>query len=429
MARSLMVYVLLTASVLTVYGQVAGFEFVDYDDPKFVSQNPHINQGLNAESVIWAFTGNVDFWRPISLLSHMLDCQIFGLEPAGHHVVNMLLHLANTLLLLGVLQYMTARFWPSVLVASLFALHPLHVESVAWVAERKDLLSALFAFTAIWAYLVYARGAGLGWYVLTGGLFALALMSKPMVVTLPAVLLLLDFWPLRRTKSNVMVASESAGSVSQNNFVCRTWFGLVLEKLPLFGLSAISSWITFRSQQQVDTVTDLDILPMHLRLANGVVAYVWYLVKTVWPVDLAAIYLHPYFPGGTPWLAWQIGGSILVVLVITLLAITYISARFLVVGWFWYLGTMVPVIGLIQVGMHAYADRYTYIPQVGLFLIIVWSIAGLLQRWGGAYFYASPGHGTGGRRSAWCVHRTRVVTDALLEGYGHAVRTGSSGSA
>jgi hypothetical protein len=341
----------LTLSTLAVYWQVQGHAFVTYDDYQYVVENPHVRHGLTLRGIAWAFTtGYASNWHPLTWLSHMLDCTLYGLNPMGHHVNSLLLHLANTLLLFWVLRRMTTALWRSAFVAALFALHPLHVESVAWVAERKDLLSTLFWMMTMGAYALYVERPGLGRYLFTLLLFALGLMAKPMLVTLPFVLLLLDYWPLGRRHHPPL--------------------RLIREKLPFFALTAISSMITFSVQKSWGAV--IFTLPLKDRIANALVSYVTYIAKTIWPANLACFYPHPL--DTLP--LWQVGGSLLLLVSISVFVI---RARqrcpYLPVGWFWYLGTLVPVIGLVQVGAQAMADRYTYVPLIGLFLITAWTAA------------------------------------------------------
>ena len=349
--RILLLGLALTLSTLVVYWQVQGHAFVTLDDYQYVVENPHVRHGLTPQGIVWAFTtGYASNWHPLTWLSHMLDCTLYGLNPKGHHLNSLLLHLANTLLLFWVLRRMTAALWRSAFVAALFALHPLHVESVAWVAERKDLLSTLFWMMTVGAYARYVERPGLGRYLLTLLLFAFGLMAKPMLVTLPFVLLLLDYWPLGRRHLAPL--------------------RLIREKLPFFALTTISSIITFSVQKSWGAV--ISTLPLKDRIANALVSYVTYIGKTMWPVNLACFYPHPL--DTLP--RWQVGGSLLLLVGISIFVIR--AGRrcpYLPVGWFWYLGTLVPVIGLVQVGAQAMADRYTYIPLIGLFLITAWTAA------------------------------------------------------
>ena len=342
------------------YLQTLGHEFVNFDDGAYVAENPLVQQGLTWSNVAWALTtmsaGN---WHPLTWLSHMLDCQIFGLRPGWHHLVNALLHGANTALLFVVLRTMTGMAWRSALVAALFAVHPLHVESVAWIAERKDVLSTFFGLLAIWAYARYAGAPSLMRYGLVACFFALSLLSKPMLVTLPFVLLLLDVWPLKRfwIEGGAPIQKPKLGS-------------LFLEKLPLLAMSAASSVVTFKAQHAAGAVAPIDVLPLSQRLANAIVAYVGYLYKAFWPVDLAVIYPLPD--------QTSVAKTVLAILVIVGITIgvgVLIRKRpWLAVGWLWFLGTLVPVIGLVQVGDQSMADRYTYVPLIGVFIMIAWSL-------------------------------------------------------
>ncbi|HEY0512079.1 MAG TPA: hypothetical protein VGH73_09255 [Thermoanaerobaculia bacterium] len=323
--------------------------FVNLDDGLYVTGNRWVRMGITRAGLAWALTANVgNNWHPLTLLSHMLDCQLFGLDPAGHHATSLLLHLANVLLLFAALRRMTGAVWRSAAVAALFAVHPTHVESVAWVAERKDVLSALFWILAMAAYERYARRPSLGRYLPVALAMALGLAAKPMLVTLPFALLLLDVWPLERL---------SLG-----------WKRLAAEKLPLLALSAASSLITLRYQRT--SLAPLDALPWGLRLANAAVSYAAYLGKTLLPRHLAVFYPLPIeIP------AWKTAAATALLAAITALALWKARrAPWLLVGWLWFLGTLVPVIGLVQVGRQAMADRYLYIPSIGLFLAIVWGI-------------------------------------------------------
>ncbi len=360
MRRELWIRVALCAGVLAVYGQTLGFEFVNWDDPGHVTHNAMVLRGFTFEGVVWALrAGAIGNWHPLTWLSHMLDVELFGLNAGGHHATNVALHLFNSLLLFGVLRSATGAVWRSALVAALFALHPLHVESVAWVSERRDVLSTAFGLLAIAAYVGYARRGGAGRYALVMGLYALSLMSKAMLVTLPFALLLLDYWPLQHSQPGRRV----------------------LEKLPLVALALACSVTAFLTQQQVSAVIPGEQLSLAPRLANSVVAYVRYLSMLIWPSRLAMFYPHPYVPqaGGLPLAAWQIVGSTAFLLVATALALRARGRRYLA-GWLWYLGTLVPVIGLVQIGSQALADRYSYVPSIGLFIIVAWAGAELVSR-------------------------------------------------
>ena len=359
-ARELtLVALALLAVVAFAYSPVIRNGFVYYDDPKYVTENPVVLDGLTGAGFAWALrTGTDANWFPLTWLSHMLDVEIFGTAAAGHHVTSVLLHIASTLLLLVVLYSTTRALWRSAFVAALFALHPLHVESVAWVAERKDVLSTFFLMLTLLAYTRYASRPSTGRYVLVALAFALGLMSKAMLVTLPFALLLIDFWPLRRF-DKVPVRR------------------LVMEKIPLLGLAVISSVITFIVQRRGGAVGGLDAFPLSSRIANALVAYVGYIEKTFWPSGLAAFYPYPQSIS-----AAGVAAAIAILAAVTIVVIKF-GRRFpyAPVGWLWYLGTLVPVIGIVQVGNQAMADRYTYIPLIGLFVILAWGIPDLLSRW------------------------------------------------
>ena len=356
----------LTLAILVVFWQVLGHGFVFDDDP-YVADNPHVNNGLSLSAVKWAFTGiHGANWHPLTSLSHMLDSQLYGLKPRGHHLTNLLFHIANTILLLLVLTRMTGSFWRSSFVAALFAVHPLHVESVAWIAERKDVLSTFFWLLTMWAYLRYAQHPNLRRYATVAVLFALGLMAKPMLVSLPFVLLLLDYWPLGRL---------SLGDRKKRNF----WSAarkLIWEKAPLFALAAASSVVTIVAQQKGGAMIALERFPFGVRAGNAVVAYVEYIVKSFWPKGLAAYYPHPV--DALP--AWQVAGACLLLPAVSVLVMR--AARhhpYLAVGWLWYVVTLVPVIGLVQVGEQSMADRYTYIPLIGVFVMVAWGVPALLR--------------------------------------------------
>jgi len=359
---------LLVGMTLAAYEPVRKYEFVDYDDDRYVAANPRIQQGLNWENVSWALIAlEVANWHPLVWLSHMADCQLYGLNPSGHHLTNLLLHLTNVILLFHVLQQMTGAVWRCWLVAALFATHPLNVESVAWIAERKNVLSTLFWLLTMWAYLLYARRPKWKRYLLVVGSFVLGLMSKPMLVTLPCVLLLLDYWPLGRLRGRVELHSPRFR---------RTVLRLALEKLPLFLLAVASSAITIKAQQ-MDGALDAKALSFSARLSNALASYVGYIYQMIWPERLAVLYPHPgeSIPG------WRVAASALALVCVTALTILW-SRKFpyLVVGWLWYLGTLVPVIGLVQVGQQAMADRYAYVPLIGLFIIIAWGVGDMTRR-------------------------------------------------
>jgi len=369
--HDVLVCLFLIMATLAVYWQVQNHDFVNFDDNEYVYDNHHVRNGLTLEGISWAFTAtHAGNWHPLTWLSHMLDCQLYGLNPGRHHLTNLLFHIANTLLLFYVFRKMTGGLWQSAFVAALFALHPLHVESVAWVSERKDVLSTFFWILTMWAYIRYAEHPAAGKYLWVVLFFTLGLMSKPMLVTLPFVLLLLDYWPLNRLQIDL---SNTGGSYQKRS---RTLY-LIWEKVPLFVLAVISSSATFYAEKHGGTVASLDVITLKARIANALVAYIKYIVKMIYPVKLAFFYPHPEM---LPW--WQIIGALLVLVAISFTAIKLIKqSPFFAVGWLWYLGTLVPVIGLVQVGIQSMADRYTYVPHIGLFIIIVWGLPELLAHW------------------------------------------------
>jgi tetratricopeptide (TPR) repeat protein len=389
---------LVVGSVMAFAG-VFSCDFVNYDDPAYVTANPHVHNGVTEASVVWAFTsihgGN---WHPLTSISHMVDCQIFGPNPVWHHLVNLLFHIANTLLLFAVLTRMTEAPWRSAIVAGLFAWHPLHVESVAWVSERKDVLSTFFWLLSTWCYATYVESQNRarprsqsdgqkstededdGWarsteaslirhnrpyrvilapyYICSLFLFLLALMSKPMVVTLPFTLLLLDYWPLRRNAA-------------------MGWTKLVVEKAPFFVLALAGSVVTFLVQRAAKAVLPLAVEPISHRVANALVSYFTYLEKMVWPDNLGIFY-----PLVTSLPAQTVIGATLVLVVATALSVALRrSSPYLITGWLWFLGTLVPVIGLVQVGQQSMADRYAYVPLIGIFIALVWGLVDLSKRW------------------------------------------------
>ena len=358
---SLLVCLGLVAVTWAVFGQTLAHDFVNFDDHIYVYENPLVVKGLSTEGIVGAFTHTHALnWHPLTTLSHMLDCQLYGLNAGGHHLTNVILHTISVLLLFLVLSQMTGGLWRSAFVAALFAIHPLHVESVAWVAERKDVLSGVFFMLTLAAYSHYARAPSISRYLLVALLFACGLMSKPMLVTLPFVLLLLDYWPLDKFKD-------------ENSEVGSRLRRLVMEKIPFLALSTCSCLVTLFTQRQGPHA--MDQLPFLWRLNNAFVSYLTYIWQMLWPVRLAVFYPHPNnrlpLVEVTVAIAFLIGVSLLVIRLRQ-------SKPYLVTGWFWYLGMLVPVIGLIQVGEQAHADRYTYLPQIGLYIVIVWSIGDLL---------------------------------------------------
>ena len=357
--------VLLTA---LVYAPVRHHQFLYLDDADYVTGNAQVQHGLSLESLAWALTHSHSAnWHPLTWISHMLDCQLWGLNPGGHHLTNLLFHVLNATLLFLVLKAMTGARWRSAVVAALFAWHPLHVESVAWVAERKDVLSAFFWLLTLAAYWQYVRQPRWQRYWLVVLCYALGLMAKPMLVSLPFVLLLWDYWPLERF------------APTASRFTLRVVVRLFREKLPLFLLAAASSIVTFVIQKNAGAFDASEGVSFSWRLANAVLSYCAYAFKTIWPVDLAVFY-----PFRTALVTWQVVGAALFLGAVTALVIASRRARFLAVGWFWYLGSLVPVIGLVQVGGQGMADRYTYIPLIGLFIMVTWGSAWLVEsqpRW------------------------------------------------
>ena len=342
-----------------VYWQLSHHEFVNYDDPGYVVNNPHVNTGLNENNVAWAFTSfHQSNWHPLTWLSHMADVRLFGMDAGSHHLVNVLFHLANTVLLFLFLNRATGALWKSSFVAALFALHPLHVESVAWVAERKDVLSTLCWMLALILYVRYVERPGRLRYLSVLGVFALGLMSKPMLVTLPFALLLLDYWPLGR----MAPGRRNLGP-------------LLLEKVPLVALSIASGVVTILAQQRGGAVAHFKGVPLVFRAANALLAYVSYVGKTIWPVGLSVIYPLP-----ATVTVLEASGAGLLLAGITAICIRLAHRHpYLIVGWLWYLATLVPVIGLVQVGEQFIADRYTYIPLIGLFSLVAWGAPALLS--------------------------------------------------
>ena len=352
-ARDLWICFGLIFAIFVAYSQVRAFDFVRYDDPVYVSQNFHVTPGLTWDGIKWAFTSVVDAnWLPLTNLSHMLDCQFFGLDSGMHHLVNIFIHGLAALLLFAALRRATGASWPSAFVAFLFAVHPLHAESTAWVSERKDVLSAFFWFLATYLYVRYAERPDVRRYSEVAAAFVLGLMAKPMAVTFPFTLLLLDVWPLRRAK------------------LPKT----LIEKLPLFAISLVSSIVTFYAQRSGGA---LRTFPFALRAENAVISYAVYLGQMFWPKGLAVFYPYPTSPA-----AWEALIGVVVLLGVTAMAVAWWRTRpYIGVGWFWYLGTLVPVIGLIQVGSQSRADRYMYIPMVGIGMMLAWGSAEATDKW------------------------------------------------
>jgi len=377
--KLIFVYFVLAMSVLLVFWQVRNFDFVNYDDNEYVFENQRVLDGLTTEGVAWAFTsGHSANWHPMTWLSLMLDCQVFGAKPGGMHLVNVFFHLTNTLLLLVVLKKMTGAFWPSVFVAAAFGLHPMHVESVAWIAERKDVLSTFFLLLTLVAYAGYVKRPCAIRYFATLMIFALGLMAKPMLVTLPFVMLLLDYWPLNRFES-VQHVKKSGRQVSQSVPVTNKHsilYRCIIEKIPFVGLSVVSSIVTVIVQRSSGAVVETDKFSFGIRLANAVLSYARYIGKMFVPADLAVFYPTSGIAFG------QFALGVVLLIGVTMLVLFLGRWRkYLPVGWLWFVGTLVPVIGLVQVGAQAYADRYTYISYIGLFIMIAWAVPEFLSKW------------------------------------------------
>jgi len=351
----------LVGATLFAYGPLPENGFVRFDDPIYLTENPHVAAGLSLEGVAWAFTsGHAANWHPLTWLSHMADVQLFGLDPAAHHRTNLLLHTASAVVLFLWLAAITRGAWKSLFVAGVFALHPLHVESVAWAAERKDVLSTFLALLSLWAWTSWTARGGRWRYGLSIALYALGLLAKPMLVSLPLVLLLLDLWPLQRTTLRAR------------------WAPFLREKLPFFALAALSAIVTILAQKAGGSMERLPDVPIALRASNALVSYATYLFQAVWPTRLAAFY--PYPLDGLPF--WKVGASGLALWIATLLALRAgIRRPWITFGWLWYLVTLLPVIGIVQVGRQAMADRYTYLPLVGPSILAAWGVAALTAKW------------------------------------------------
>ncbi len=371
--RDLTIGGLLVILTVTAFAPLAGNDFINCDDPDYVTNNPHVQAGFAPREIAWAFTTtHTGTWHPLTWLSHMLAYRVFGADPGGHHWTNLGLHVSSTLLLFVLLRRATNAPWRSAFVAALFGVHPLHVESVAWVAERKDVLSTPFWLLATWAYVAWTRRGGRWRYLSLLLLLALGLMAKPMLVTLPATLLLLDYWPLQRWDP-----LRNGWRTSLRR--------LFVEKSPLLLIVGGSIGLTLFAQHSAGAVVG-QILPLGTRAANALVSYVRYSGKLLWPVDLGVFYPHPALIGGREWPEWQVLACATLLVALTGLSVLAASrgARYVLVGWLWFIGTLVPVIGLVQVGSQAMADRYTYVPMIGL---------GVIAAWGGADLLRSSRHG------------------------------------
>jgi Flp pilus assembly protein TadD len=368
MRREFFICLLLAGITLGGFWPAGRLGFINYDDPDYVTDNANVQAGLTVKGALWALTtthaGN---WHPVTWLSHMLDCQLFGMNASGPHWVNLGLHLATTLLLFLALKDMSGAMWRSAFVAALFACHPLHVQSVAWISERKDLLSGLFAVLTLLAYTRYCRQKSWRWYLAALFFFALGLMSKPMLVTLPLILLLLDFWPLGRVPA--LSPGGKKGPSRLRNYA-GIWRLLIAEKLPFWLLAGASSILTFWAQHKAGYVIPVEALPWQMRISHSAVFYAMYLGKVFWPGNLSVFYPYPRMQPG------EIVGAVLLLVCGSVWCIRQARSRpYLCVGWFWFLVMLVPVIGLVQVGLQSIADRYTYLPSIGVFIIAAWALA------------------------------------------------------
>ncbi|MDD5170365.1 MAG: tetratricopeptide repeat protein [Syntrophales bacterium] len=405
-SRRYLICFFLVFITIAVYGQVKDYDFINLDDKQYILDNSHVLSGLTVENVKWAFTSvYASNWHPLTWLSHMLDCDLFGINAGRFHAVNVFFHLASTLLLFLILNRATRAPWRSAFVAALFAIHPLHVESVAWIAERKDVLCGFFWMLTLGAYILYVEKKQPYKYLLALFFFALGLMCKPMLVTIPFVMLLLDFWPLNRLKVHEPTLRKRAGPDAKVTIkdkgrkkekiesevkapVAEVHIGvmplpwsrlifLIREKIPFFALSAISSIITVYAQHQGGAIASMEGMSLSARTANALMSYVLYIEKTLWPQNLAIFY--PY-PGA--WSIWLVAGAFMLLAGITVVVVYAVKRYpYLAVGWFWYLGTLVPVIGILQVGMQAMADRYTYLPMIGLLILGTWGIRDAVMKW------------------------------------------------
>jgi Flp pilus assembly protein TadD len=367
--RDVLIAALLVGATLAVYWQVRHFDFVRFDDTRYITENRHVKSGLTAKGLRWSFTFKAreggQYWQPLTYLSHMLDVQIFGLNPGRHHLANLFFHVLNSLILFRVLRRMSGAVWRSAFVGALFALHPLNVESVAWIAERKNVLSTFFWLLTMWAYVRYVEKPVLSRYLMIFLVFILGLMAKPMLVTLPFILLLLDYWPLGRFQFGLSSVSDTPViSGVPTAFVIR----LVGEKVPFLVISAVAIMLTSKIAETTEQVS------IGLRVANALVTYVKYIIKMIWPRNLAALYPYPErIPG------WQTIGALLILVCVTILILRQIKVRpYLGIGWLWYLGALVPVTGVVQSGMWPeMADRWGYVPLIGLFIMMTWGVHGL----------------------------------------------------
>jgi Flp pilus assembly protein TadD len=381
--RRLAIFFCLLVAVVTllVFWQIRNNEFINFDDDVYITDNRYVKRGFTLEGIIWAFQFNgIGYWQPLTWLSHMLDCQIYGLDPSGHHLTNLILHIVNSIFLFLIFNKITGEIYKSAFLAALFALHPLNVDSVAWAAERKNVLSTFFWMMTLLSYTYYIKAPSSFKYILTFIIFALGLMSKPMLVTLPFVFLLLDYWPLRRIKLFHKTNYESGNlnlSTSRNN---RIAIGrkLIIEKIPFFILSVGSIFIASLSLVHNKDIVSIKAVPIFLRIGNALISYFKYVWRMIWPLDFAIFYP---FPKIVP--VWQVALASLFLLSVSIFVSSQIKKRpYLSVGWLWYTGTLVPVIGIMQGGLWPeMADRWAYVPAIGIFIMIVWGAPELLKRW------------------------------------------------
>ena len=376
----ILVCLFLVIAILVVYWQVRNYTLVNFDDSSYILNNPHIRSGLNFKGIAWAFSfPGYDYWHPMTWLSHMLDCHLYGLKFGMHHQVSLILHILNSILLFLVFRQMTGAIWRSAFVATMFALHPMNVESVAWLAERKNVLSAFFWLITMLTYIHYSKRPSVFRYFPILFVYTLGLMSKPMLATLPFVLILLDHWPLRRINLSHSGSNNQKTSKSNNTeFQRSSTFHLALEKIPMLILSAASIFLSSLAIHRLGTVISTASVPMNLRIKNALVSYISYIIKMIWPHNLAVYY--PY-PQTLP--LWQVIGAGLLLICISFLVFRAVRSKpYLAVGWLWYIGTLVPAIGLVQAGLWpAIADRFTYVPFVGLFCVIAWGVPDLVIQW------------------------------------------------
>ena len=381
--RRLIFCLLLALATIALYNPVTRAPFLNYDDQVYVTDNPQVRAGLSWNTLVWTFrTPEALDWHPMTWLSYAVDGQMYGLNPAGYHTTNILLHAASAVLLFLILESATGLAWRSLAVASLFALHPINVESVAWIAERKNVLSMLFFLLALAAYGWYARRPGVGRYLAVTVAYCLGLMSKAQVITFPFALLLLDYWPLGRIKQPLAPPHEVGGEPAVAPAHGPSFWKLIWEKVPWFALSAVGAVITMRTggaafNYMVETEVTRAKFPLWIRLATAAIAYVKYLGKAFWPANLALVYPHPGFATSIPGAVL----SALAIVAVTALVVIFRQRRYLLVGWFWFLGTLVPMTGLVPIGVQAMADRYAYIPLLGIFVIVCWGAADLMELW------------------------------------------------